>query len=390
VLGVLRWLRALDEVLTRHCRKPLEKLDREVRAVLRLGLFESVQLGVPPAVATDGAAHAVRRLGLGSAASLVVAVLRRAIPAWDDVIDGAAPDIRLSHPQWLFERWTSLFGSEAAQDMMAIDQQPAPMWVWFIDDDARSALEYEGLELEAHPWCPGAWRARNEVFRLVAKLRSKEAYAQDPSSRLVALIARDLTPADCRFVDLCAAPGGKAAIVARRASWTSAVACDLRPRRATLMRDLLARSGACSTVITDSTRPPFPDGGFELVLLDAPCTGTGTLRRHPELRWRLQPESIGESEALQRALIDAAVGLVGPAGVLVYATCSIEPEENEGHFERRVEGFESVDLEAFLPDGVPWIGTGAGGIRILPHADGDGFSLHALRRKARLIQNSMG
>jgi 16S rRNA (cytosine967-C5)-methyltransferase len=380
VLGVLRWLRALDEVLARHCRKPLERLDREVRAVLRLGLFESAQLGVPPAVATDGAAHAVRRLGLGSAASLIVAVLRRAIPAWDDSLDGAAPDIRLSHPEWLYQRWQSNLGAEAAHGIMEIDQQPAPMWVWFVDDSARTALANEGVELEAHPWCPGAWCARKGVSRLAAELGSKEAYAQDPSSRLVALIARDLSPAAGRFVDLCAAPGGKAAVITRHTSWINAVACDLKPRRATLMRPLLARSGPCTTVVADSTRPPFSDGSFDLVLLDAPCTGTGTLRRHPELRWRLQPESIGESVTLQRALIDAAVELVGPGGVLVYATCSIEPEENEGHFERRVEGFESVDVDAYLPEGVPWRGTDAGGIRILPHEDGDGFSVHALRR----------
>jgi 16S rRNA (cytosine967-C5)-methyltransferase len=316
--------------------------------MLRIGLFDSVQLGVPPAVATDGAAHTIRRLGLGSASTLVDAVLRRAIPAWSEELALASPDLRLSHPAWLYQRWAGGFGAQAAEDIMAADQLPAPMWVWFLDDSARQDLDAAGAELEAHPWCPDAWCSRGDVRQLVERLSAGDAYAQDPSSQMVARIAHGLAGSGGRFVDLCAAPGGKAAIILRRERWREAVACELRPRRARLMRRLVERAGDCSVVVADSVLPPFPDQAFNLVLLDAP--------------------------------IDAGLALVVPGGAFVFATCSIEPEENEGHFEESPAGFERVDLEAHLPSGVPWRETGAGGIRILPHMDGDGFSVHALRK----------
>ena len=116
------------------------------------------------------------------------------------------------------------------------------------------------------------------------------------------------------------------------------------------------------------------------MLLDAPCSGTGTFRRHPELKWRLTPESIADAAAHQRPMIDAALDLLAPGGVLVYATCSVEPEENEAHFRDVPEGFEHRFLEDLLPAGMPWTETDAGGVRILPHEDGDGFTVHAWTR----------
>ena len=196
----------------------------------------------------------------------------------------------------------------------------------------------------------------------------------------MARLAGRLATAGGRFVDLCAAPGGKAALVAHGGSWKSGIACDLRLHRARMMVALLGSAPGCASVISDSTRPPLRDGDFDLVLLDAPCTGTGTFRRHPELRWRLRPESIDEMTSIQKRLVAAAVELVAPHGVLVYATCSIEPEENEDLFPRPPDGFEIVDLESELSANVPHISTDAGGIRILPHADGDGFTIHAFRR----------
>ena len=129
-------------------------------------------------------------------------------------------------------------------------------------------------------------------------------------------------------------------------------------------------------------KPPFADGGWNLVLLDAPCTGTGTFRRHPELKWRLDPESVFELVVKQRDLLAAAVKLVAPDGALLYTTCSVEPEENEDVVRELPVGFEIEDLEGHLPEGTPWISTSAGGIRILPNPDGDGFTMHALRRRA--------
>jgi len=116
------------------------------------------------------------------------------------------------------------------------------------------------------------------------------------------------------------------------------------------------------------------------VLLDAPCTGTGTFRRHPELKWKLQPSSVSEMAALQRRLLQPALDLVAPGGVLMYATCSVEPEENEGVVAELARGFEVADLAAVIPENAPWRPTAAGGARILPNPDGDGFTMHAIRR----------
>jgi len=365
----------LDAVLKPHCRLPIERLDPEVRAALRIGLHEAVHLGVPAAVATDGAVHLVRRLGKGSASGLVNAVLRRAAASWAEVLRDTAPDVRLSHPGWLYQRWSARFGSESAENMMAAAQQPAPVWVWFFDtgrDGSRSGAR-------PHPWCPGAWRAAEDDGTMVKEVEDGNAYAQDPSSQIVAHVGRWLVPVGS-FVDLCAAPGGKTALLLRLGEWQRALALDLRVQRVGLMRPLVERIEHCWFAVADAARPPLRESASDLVLLDAPCTGTGTLRRHPELRWRLTPGSIIERAELQARLLDEARRLVAPGGALLYATCSVEPEENEDHFQHVPTGFEPVNLEKALPPDVPCLPTDAGGVRILPHADGDGFTMHALRR----------
>jgi 16S rRNA (cytosine967-C5)-methyltransferase len=208
-------------------------------------------------------------------------------------------------------------------------------------------------------------------------------YAQDPSSQLVAHLGASLMADGARVVDLCAAPGGKSALLHRLGRPARHVAVDLHLGRARLMRRLVG--DAAHLVAADAAEPALRPRAWDLVLLDAPCTGTGTLRRHPELRWRLQPEGIDGLSALQRTLVAGAVPLVAPGGVLLYATCSIEPEENEAHFHSLPEGFDLVDLQPLMPPATPAVTTGAGGLRILPHADGDGFTMHAVRRSEPLL-----
>jgi 16S rRNA (cytosine967-C5)-methyltransferase len=375
VLGVLRWQRALDAALARHCRLPIGRLDPEVRAALRVGLHDAVQLGVPAAVATDGAVHLVRRLGKGSAAGMVNAVLRRAAASWSDRLPDATPDVRLSHPEWLYRRWRAGFGPATAERMMAAAQQPAPVWVWFFEPDDGG----DRPGVRPHPWCPGAWRAVDDEGGVIAEVEAGAAYVQDPSSQVVAHAAHRMAPSGS-FVDLCAAPGGKTALLLRLGDRRQALALDLTLQRVRLMRPLVERALGCWLVAADAARTPLRASEFDLVLLDAPCTGTGTLRRHPELRWRLTPEAIVERAELQARLLAEAWRLVAPGGALLYATCSVEPEENEAHFRQVPAGFETADLSAVLPAGTPWRPTDAGGARILPHEDGDGFTLHALRR----------
>ena len=377
VLGVVRWQRALDEALARRLRRPIARLDAEVRAALRLGAFEIAHLGVPRPVATDAMVRLVRRLGKSSAAGLVNAVLRRVERV--EPGSGVGADLAWSHPDWLWRRWRDAFGAGAAEAAMASAQSPAPAWVWFVDDGERAELEAAGAVLEPHPWCPGTWRARDGQAVVMAAVADGRAVVQDPSSQLVPRIAAALTGGG-RALDLCAAPGGKTALLARLRPWSLLVAADLGLSRAARLRRRLTGHGGVPVVAGDAARPCFRPGCWDLVLVDAPCSGTGTLRRHPELKWRLSPEAVADSASVQALMIGPALALLAPGGVLVYATCSVEPEENEAHFENVPAGFQPVVPAEAMPEGVPWIATAAGGVRILPHEHGDGFTIHAVRR----------
>jgi len=343
--------------------------------VLRLGCFEIQRLGVPAPVATDSMIRLTRRLGKSSAAGMVNAVLRR-VGAGDGSF-GARPDLEWSHPEWLWLRWTEAFGAEAAERAMAAAQEPAPPWVWFVDERTMIDLEAAGAVFEPHPWCEGAWTATDGRSDLMVGVGRGTAIVQDPSSQLVARIAVGIADGGGHAADLCAAPGGKTALMQRLGHWSVLVAGDRSPAKAARLDRRLEN---ISVMVADATRPALAFGAWDLVLLDAPCSGTGTFRRHPELKWRLAPEAIADAAERQRPMIGAALDLLAPGGVLVYATCSVELEENEGHFENLPEGFDGVALDDHLPEGLPWTATDAGGVRILPHQHGDGFTVHALRR----------
>ena len=380
VLETLRWLRALDAILNLRCRRDLKSLDPEVRASLRIGLVEVVRLGLPPALATDGAVHLTRRLGKTSASGMVNAVLRKAGAEWRETLAKSTIDVQLSHPWWLYSRWVDNFGKEAAEKCMAASQERAVTWAWFFGAVGLEELRRDGVVLDVHPWCPNAWSAPGDAPRLVEAVKGGSAYAQDPSSQLVANVAAAVAGDGKTVLDLCAAPGGKSALMLHLAQWGRAAAADLQPTRARLMRATLERAGDCAVIAADARHPPFVAGGWDLVLLDAPCTGTGTFRRHPELKWRLRRQSVADLAAKQRQLLMSGLELVAAGGVLLYATCSVEPEENEGVVADLPNGFRHEDLGPLLPEGVPWIPTPTVGARILPDPNGDGFTMHAVRR----------
>lgn len=382
VLGVLRWQRALDQVLALHTRRPPADLDPEVRAVLRLGLYEAVRLGVPVAVATDGAVHLARRMGRSSAAGLVNAVLRRAVSSWPE-LEAAPPDVRLSHPEWLYRRWSDRWGEAAAGAAMAADQEPRETWVWFLDEAARARLDGEGVRLESHPWCPGVWAAPGRASALLGEVAGGAAYAQDPGSQLVAHVAAAVCgPGEPRLADLCAAPGGKLALLLRLRRFRAVVGLDLHLGRARLVRrPVTAAGGDAVLACADATIAPLRPGSWDLVVVDAPCSGTGTLGRHPELRWRLSPVALAALAARQRALLAAGCELLAPGGALLYATCSIEPEENEEVVAGVEPGFDRIPIAPLLPAGVPHLVTALEGALLLPHPSHDGFTLHGVRRR---------
>ncbi len=376
VLGVGRWLRLLDAGLGAYCRRPLDRLDPEVRAVLRMGLFEAWQLGVPAPLAVDSSAHLVRRLGKSSAAGMVNAVLRRAVRDQLMRSDDIAPGLRLSHPEWLYRRWLERFGADRTLAMMVANQEPAATWVWFANSAGAGKFRSEdremGIDLIAHPWCPGAFCAPGQARELIAAVRQGHAYVQDPASQLVAHIGAALSRAGC-LADLCAAPGGKTALLRRLRDWSTVAAMDRR-----LLRLRPVANSGVRLLVHDAAKPTLQPRARELVLLDAPCSGTGTLGRHPELRWRLDESAIGALAATQARLLAGGCNLVRGGGVLLYTTCSVEPEENEDLLRVLPAGFTIRPLADVLPPGTPWIATPAGGIRLLPSSENDGFTIHAL------------
>lgn len=375
VLAVLRWQRRLDAAIDEVSRRPVGSLDATVAEALRIGVAEVVVLGVPAAVAGDGAVRLIRRLGTGSAAGLVNAVMRRAPQRWQ-ALEDARPGVRWSHPDWLVDRWTRNWGTEITHRVLASNQAPAPVWVWFTDPDRARALASGGDELRAHPWSPGTWMVPGPVA--IREVEARRAYVQDPSSQLVSEIAGRL--ASARTADLCSGPGGKAARLAARTGRTPLCA-DRSLSRMRLVDGLFSRLGIGRPplFVADAAAPPLRPGSLDVVV-DAPCSGTGTLRRHPELRWRLAEADIAGRSEVQRRILAGAATLVGEGGWLLYATCSVEPEENEQILTPPPGGLVSSAIAELLPPRVEAERLPSGGIRLLPGPDCDGFTVHLLRR----------
>jgi 16S rRNA (cytosine967-C5)-methyltransferase len=374
-LGVLRWQRTLDWLLAPFLKTSTRKLEPSVRAVLRLGLFEARRLDTPVPVAVAESVR-VAKLLAPRAAGLVNAVLRRAVAApWPDPDDATVSlGIRYSHPDWLVARWRRLFGEQGCREALAANQTPAPLCLLDAATDLAS-LAAAGCVLESHVWAAGVSVVRSGASVAVAALRQGRAYAMDPTA---AVIARLLpTGSGGPVVDLAAAPGGKSLLLCLERGVRS-LAADRHLGRVGMMRGNLARTGGGSVVVAaDAAHPPLAPRSCGAVLLDAPCSGSGTLRRHPEARWRLIEAALADRAAVQRELLAAAASLLRPDGLLLYSTCSVEPEENAEVV--AASGLVVVPLAPLLPTAVPRVELAGGGVVIGPSADGDGFTAHLLR-----------
>lgn len=326
VYGATRRRRALDWALAPHLDRSLDALDPPVRAALRAGAYQLLFLATPAHAAVAATVDAAPARARG----LVNAVLRRVasagVPAWPD------PATELSYPDWIVERLTADLGADAALAALAAMDEPA------------------------------------------AVTERADGYVQDTASQLVAAHA-GARPGE-RVADLCAAPGGKATALATAGAFVAAV--DVHHHRSRLVAGNAARLGLADRVAAvtgDATQPPLRPRAFDRVLLDAPCSGLGVLRRRPDARWRVQPSDVDELAALQRRLLDAAVPLLRPGGTLVYSVCTLTRAE-------------TVDVTAWLerahpelrplpPPGPPWEPLGPGA-RLLPQAVGsDGMFVWA-------------
>ena len=382
VLGTLRRRGLLDHALARAASRPLDRIAPGVLDALRLAAYQLLFTRVAPHAALSEAVD-LARAAEPRAAGFANAVLRRLQreglpPEPDPAGDTLAWLVSFgSLPRWLAQRWLARLGpGRAVARARAFAEPPATHFRLNprVADAERRAAE-AGI-VSAATSVPGVLELVEG--RLAPLLLEGVAYAQDEGSQLVARLAAT----DGRVLDACAAPGGKSLLLADLGEGrTRVVAAEVSRRRLRTLvqlRDRWHARDAIAVVLADARRPPFR-GGFDAVLLDAPCSGLGTLARHPDIRWRLAPEDVSRHAERQRALVEALAPLVRPGGRLVYATCSVEPEENEGV----VAPFLAAHRE-FAPEPLPgWAEPHRDGqfVRIEPATRrGDAFFAARLRR----------
>lgn len=335
VYGTFRLRGRLDFMLDALVKGGVAGLGPEVLDVLRLGAYQLLEMGsVPPYAAVSQSVELAREAGEARAAGLVNGVLqslRRRGGGIRFPDRGRDPAGWLaawhSHPRWLVERWVAAWGVDAAEALLEADNRRPELYLRPLGvgaAEARGRLEAAGVGSEAVPFSPDSLRVLPPAGAHEA-LAAVPAVVQDPASALVVRYAA--VPEGALALDLAAAPGGKALGMAERARFVAAA--DVSPGRLRRVRENAARVGEpLGCVAADALFPPFRPAAAELVLLDAPCTGTGTFRRHPDGRWRVRAEDLAALAALQREMLAAAAALVRPGGWLVYSTCSLEPEEN--------------------------------------------------------------
>jgi 16S rRNA (cytosine967-C5)-methyltransferase len=341
VTGVLRMRRALDHQLAPRTSRPLEALDPDVRTGLRLGAFQLLYLDrLPASAVVHDAVALTKRSGKTSAGALVNAVLRalardRGHLQWPETPPVQALAVRLSHPDWLVERWAQRFGLERTEAWLRFNNL-APRLCLAVNrlrstrEEVAARLEVEGVRTEPTTHAPNGLHVVSGAALATGAYRDGWFVVQDEASQLIAALGE--IPPGARALDLCASPGGKTMTLAGRApAGTTLVACDVRPRRVRLLAQTVARLGLPASVVRVSPTGdlPFADAAFDFVLIDAPCSGLGTLRRDPDIRWSRQPDDLPRMAAGQLTLLRRARRVVALGGTLVYATCSSEPDENE-------------------------------------------------------------
>lgn len=416
VMGVLRWRSRLDEAIASVSSQKLAKLDAEVLESLRMAAYQIGFLErVPAHAAVNDAVELVKRKRKKSAAPFVNAVLRKLMkvqgiapsPVESHVSQkmanvghhhvnvGHQPDLngapasRYAHPAWMVERWVARYGAEEAERICEYDQQVPPTAIHLGDATVEEELKAEGIELAPGRLLRSARIVVNGDVTKAPAFRQGRVQIQDEGSQLVAM----LVGRGERLLDCCAAPGGKTAIMAERNPRAQIVATELHEHRARAMQERLGHRRNVIVMAGDATRLEVA-GEFDRVLADVPCSGTGTLARNPEIKWRLRThisqqkgdvghrgDDLADLHGRQVAILRGALSKLRPGGRLVYSTCSLEPEENEAVVQEA--GCEVVpvmeELEALRREGTLILSDFEGladgpFLRILPGRFGtDGF-----------------
>jgi 16S rRNA (cytosine967-C5)-methyltransferase len=378
VYGVVRWQGTLDWLIARKTGGRAQSAS--LRDLLHLGLYQLFWLKrIPDHAAVHETVELAKRLGFGPRAGFLNAVLRGYVRQREQTeemlqtLKETDPAAGYSHPEWLVGRWQSRWGKSPAAQLLAWNNQPPPIYARLNElktDAARLAARWqqEGLEFEERSW---DWTGPRLVFELrrhpplgaLGSLQDGWFYLQDPST-LLAVRCLDPQPGET-ILDLCAAPGGKTTHIAQRMANRGRIeARDNQPERLKLLEENCRRLGAACV---DLAAAP---GAFDRILIDAPCSNTGVLRRRVDVRWRVRPEEIKRLSRAQSALLSQAAPELKPGGTLVYSTCSLEPEENEEVVRSFLENHPPFKLENER--------------QLLPFIEGvDGAYVATFRRKSK-------
>ncbi|MFQ5847815.1 MAG: 16S rRNA (cytosine(967)-C(5))-methyltransferase RsmB [Candidatus Methylomirabilales bacterium] len=392
--GVLRHRGTIDFLLSRVVDRPLEAVDLDVRNLLRLGAYQLFYLTRIPAYAAVHETVRVARRGAGSFVNAILRALARRGPLREEELPEDPVHemaVRFSHPPWLVERWRKQLGDEALQLMQANNRVPPVGIGWNVLRGSVAGLEEAlmraGAAWETSPWVPNMFRVREAGTLLTGSARDRGAFWVMDEAAAVVVRLLDPRPGE-RVLDACAGGGGKAALAAMlMENRGEVVALDVSPRALRRLQDGRRRLGATITspVRGDARVAAGQFAGWaDRVLVDAPCTGLGTVRRRPEIRWHRGSADISRLAELQGAILDGAADCLRPGGVLVYAVCSREPEEGEEIVARFLARHPAFCREDSLPDFFRG-GRGAllteGCVATWPHRhDTDGYFAARLRR----------
>lgn len=390
VWGMLRKRGWIDHLLAPRVRGGLARLDADLADLLRLGVHQLFYMGSVPAYAAiaQTVELAKTRHGIG-ASKLANAVLRR-LDREREVLDATLPAdpvealaIEYSHPRWMVARWVARWGAEETRALLEANNREAPLIVrpWgVVREQLEAMLESAGVQVADAPLVEDSLvLAPGTMLTSLGAFQQGNCFVQDPAATLVTRYAA--FPAGAQVADLCAAPGGKSVELSRTAAHVTAA--DSSEARITRIIDTIGRLELenVDPVVADARDGTL--GEFDAVLVDAPCTGTGTFRRHPDARWRLRTSDLAVMAAAQRAVLRGAAQCVKPGGLLVYSTCSLEPEENDGQVEAFLSDHPGWTLEPPPAGTVPDTVLDAGRLRVLPHRHGaDGSFAARLRRGA--------